>query len=508
MLVLLRPLRAARAGSVAALLLLSGSSLVWCARTETKPPPADVFIADGGIGNSSGLTPPGPGTEPGGCGFPGTPASFTIPVLAEVPPGTFKGASGDATCSGGKPFHYDLRDMDGDQQPDLVVSAACDDSTIGVSAWRVYTNTGTGFDPTPKRFTLPVPAIDPTCMKSTLADVDGDLKPDLVVTSSCSDTTVGTTRWIVYRNGGTGFEPLAPYALPPGVVVGAYVTLGPTPAACSTTNAPGFAFFDIDGDRKGDLVVTTACDAATIGTTAWRVYTGNGNGVAATPALFTLPTTPAIPLGTYASPTGGDADCTTTPVKPQYSVFDFDGDFKPDLLVTRDCTDATIGTTHWNLYRNSGTGFPATPEPIALPVVEGAAVRPLAALSGQPACGSSPALPGYSTLDSNGDLKPDLLFTRSCTDALSGITHWLIYKNGDAGLSTTAEQFSLPVALGGSVTSPLVFTSAEACAGTPLRPAYFTSYLVKLTLDVIVTSQCNDPTVGTSRWLLYQGSCP
>ena len=31
-------------------------------------------------------------------------------------------------------------------------------------------------------------------------DIDGDLKPDLVVSRRCSDPDVGKTKWLVYEN--------------------------------------------------------------------------------------------------------------------------------------------------------------------------------------------------------------------------------------------------------------------------------------------------------------------
>ena len=38
-------------------------------------------------------------------------------------------------------------------------------------------------------------------------DIDGDFKPDLVMTERNVMATVGTSRWLVYKNMGTGFAP-------------------------------------------------------------------------------------------------------------------------------------------------------------------------------------------------------------------------------------------------------------------------------------------------------------
>jgi len=491
---------------------LPGLLLVSCARTELKPQPAqpssDAGAADGG-GNGSG---PGPGTprEPAAtaCGFPETPVSFTLPAISGLPAGALTSVSGAATCIGGTPFRYDLRDMDGDQQPDLVVETACDDTTIGLDAWNVYTNTGAGFESTPKRFALPSPRLDPTCAKTTLADVDGDLKPDLIVTSLCTDASVGTTRWLVYLNGAAGVGAQQPFALPPGFGAGAFASIGPAPAACAA-GQPGYAFFDLDGDRRADLVVTSACDNPQIGTTAWRVYLGSGAGVAAAPILFPLPPTPSVPVGTYGSAHGGGAGCTAKPPAPVYSIVDIDGDFRPDLVLTQDCTDTAVGSTRWSLFRNEGTGFAATAAPLALPVLPGVpSLGAFAALGAQPVCSGANQGLGFTTLDVNGNLRPDLLVTRACNDSTTGVTHWLLFRDEDGGFASTAAALSLPSSFGGTVTAPLTLGSDASCTSGPVRPGFLAAYLARLKLDLVVTSVCGDPTVGTSRWLVYEASCP
>src|SRR5690606_36284753 len=109
--------------------------------------------------------------------------------------GAFAGPSGTVTCANGMPFTYELRDMTGDRQPDLLVTAACDDASIGPLAWRVYVNEGTRFSVDPIRFVLPLPR-PPSCATVALVDMDGDFRPDLVTTQSCEDATLGTSRWL------------------------------------------------------------------------------------------------------------------------------------------------------------------------------------------------------------------------------------------------------------------------------------------------------------------------
>lgn len=485
--------------------------LAACARAETKPAPAEpsADAGDDGGGTGAAATSGRPVEPAVTCGYPATGTSFTLPAIPGLPIGAFGSVDGTATCIDGKPFRFALRDMDGDRQPDLVVTSACGDATLGLDAWDVYTNIGTGFATTAKRFALPEPRLDPTCAKWQLADVDGDLAPDLVVTSLCTDATVGTTRWIVYKNGPAGFGTQAPFSLPvqPGNPSAVFASLDPQPADCANSQ-PGHAFFDVDGDRKLDLVITAACDNVQIGATAWRVYPGSGTGIATTPILFPLPTVPFAAAGTYASATGGGPGCSGDKRGPRYSVIDFDGDLRPDIVLTEDCTDTTVGFTHWSLYRNSGTGFAATPAKIALPVLPGATLHAFDALAAAPRCTGAQPSPGFATVDVDGDLRPDLLVTRACADVTTGAADWLLYENQDGGLATTGATLALPSALGPSVTAPLALGGDAGCAASPPRPAFVAMSLAQSKLDLVVTSACADVTVGTSRWVVYEPKCP
>ncbi|MEA2747903.1 MAG: hypothetical protein QOI41_2046 [Myxococcales bacterium] len=506
---LLRSLQASLGAS-----LVVGAVLASCARTEVKPAPAEPSAGadEAGVGEGGGgmPRPSGTATEPGGaCGFASTPTSFALPTIQGLALGGLSNAlATEAKCFDGKPFRYMFRDMDGDLKFDLVVQTDCTDTTIGLDAWNVYTNIGTGFASTPKRFALPQPRLDFTCAKTALEDVNGDLKPDFIVTTLCTDPTVGTSRWMVYPNGPDGFGVVAPYALPPGAAAGAFPSLFEN-ADC-TSGRSGFTFFDLDGDRKDDLVVTSACDNTQVGTTSWRVYLGSGTGVAATPIAFPLPTTPSVPLGTYsttAGPSGPGCDGTTK--GPRYSVDDVDHDFKPDLLVTQDCTDATVGTTHWSVYRNSGTGFAPTPAPFALPVLPGVAPNAFPAPSGPGMCVGPQQTPHFIFTDLDGNSRGDLVMEQACGDDTTGVSRWLLFRDVDGGgFAPTASSYALPAALGGTVSARLGLSGPAACNTSPLRQGYTVLGLGELERDLIVTSVCDDATVGTSRWLVYKGACP
>lgn len=475
--------------------------LAGCEKDEPeRPAPA--------VPGSTPAPPPsstgGPPAQATGCGFPADPTSFSLPVIPGLPLGSFKKITGTATCANTQPFTYELRDMTGDQQPDLFVKTACDDTTIGPLAWRVYANTGTGFAAEPTRFTLPVPRL-PDCATTTLVDVDGDLRPDLVTTSLCTDASVGTTRWLVNKNNGAGFDPITTYALPEAMPQLAFAALSAAEPECPA-NRPAFQAMDIDGDRKLDLVVTKLCNDSAVGTSEWRVYRGNGTAFAATPTPFALPTTPPPTPFMYASATDTNAACDASALSRTYRLVDLDGDFAPEMLVTTLCNDVNVGTTKWIVHKNTGTGF-APPVNVDLPVFPG--VRgAFTELTAAPACDAS--RPGFETLDVTGDFHRDLLLTRSCLDATSGVTRWLLYPHGTdknvISLARDAVPFALPVSLGATASAPIGLDAERLCTGTR-RPAFTARYLANRKLDLVVTETCQDATVGATQWLVYEAGC-
>lgn len=490
-------------GVKGALLLLSIAALALaaCDKEEPQRPQA---AEQGNLPTPPAPSDPTSGGETG-CGFPSTPAEFALPIIPGLPLGSFTKITGNATCANGRPFTYELRDMDGDQQPDLFVKSACDDTTIGTLAWRVYKNTGKGFASEPTRFAFPLPRL-PECAKTELLDVDGDLKPDLVTTSLCSDASVGTSRWLVNKNNGAGFDAVTPFALPESSAVGSFTALSADAPTCPA-GKPAFKAFDIDGDRKLDLVVTGVCNDTTVGTTQWRVFRGTGPGFTPTASSFALPTTPAPTLGLYSSPTSAQAACDTSSSSRSYQLLDLDGDFAPEMIVTTMCSDINVGTTRWLVHKNLGTGFTPQPQTIDLPFVPG--VRGIfTTLQADPACDASK--PGFETLDMTGDFHRDLLVTRSCVDKTSGVTRWLLYRHaGDQSTIALARDpvaFTLPPALGATPSAPIGLDAERVCTGTR-RPGFTSTYLVARKLDLVVTETCQDTTVGATRWLIYEAGC-
>ena len=477
--------------------------------TPTRPPTDNTGSNDlppaGGSSTSADGGAPPPAAV---CRFAPSPTPFALPTLGLAPASPFTQLSNQEACPAGTgKLVYSLADMNADGQVDLVVTADCDDATVGTSAWLVYLNDGNGFAAAPVRFALPPPTPTAGCATSVVFDINGDYIPDEVVTALCNDTTVGTSRWLVYPGGASGFAQTAvPYALPPGYTAGAFTaTTAATESCAGGADVPAFSLFDINGDALVDFVMTAVCNEAAIGSTAWQVYAGSASGASQTAASFALPTSPVVTPGAFLTTTGA-LSCTSTTTRPAYSLLDFDEDGKIDLVVTQECTDATIGTSRWHWYPNGGQGFAASPTAIALPSIPGAPTGSFVSLSSVGQCANGAGSPTYALADVNGDRVLDLLVTRDCADVGTGVTYWRVYPNAGAGFTTTARLLTLPAAIGATIAAPAGLSGTLSC-GPPAVPAYTTTFLAGRSLDLVVTAECADSTVGATRWMVLAATC-
>jgi hypothetical protein len=491
-----------RGAALVVMLPLAGCSTPSRAPTSTSG--SSQVPSSGGSGG-----PGDAGQGSSACGFGSSPASFTLPSLVNAPAAPFTQLGNSLACAAGtSKLDYVLDDLNADAQPDLVVTSSCDDPTVGVSVWLVYWNSGSGFATTPTRFTLPPQTSAAGCATPSVLDVNGDYYPDYVVTSLCNDATVGTSRWLVYPGSKAGFAQTAvSYPLPPGYSAGAFATTSVATDVCTGgKDVPAFSLFDINGDALVDFVLTQSCSDASIGTTSWQVYPGTAGGASQTSAPFTLPTAPAVTAGAFAS-TSGSLTCTASVIAPSYALVDFDVDGKIDLVVTEECVDTSVGTTHWLWYRNGGQGFAATAGEIVLPIVTGAPTGSFPSLAAAGKCANGAGAPTYALTDVNGDRTLDLLVTLDCSDPLTGVSYWQVFPNTVSGFTTPPRLLALPPALGATSAAPVGLSGALDCTGTP-RPAFTFTYLAGATLGIVATSVCNDTTVGDTRWLFYPASCP
>jgi hypothetical protein len=147
-----------------------------------------------------------------------------------------------------------------------------------------------------------------TDFEVVVADLNGDGKPDLVVTnqcvssSNCNNGTVG----VLLGNGDGTFQPAVTYSS----------------GGWSTSS---IAVADVNGDGMPDIVVTNICvSSSNCNNGTVGVLLGNGGGTFQ----------PAVSYGT------GGYDLTSIPVV-SVAVADLNGDGKPDIVVTNNCV--TIG---------------------------------------------------------------------------------------------------------------------------------------------------------------------
>jgi hypothetical protein len=342
-----------------------------------------------------------------------------------------------------------------------------------------------------------------------LADMNGDGRPDMLVTQSCG-TSLGIASWSVYLNTGSGFATAAtPFALPAGYAGSAppFPTTSASELCTGGANAPAYALIDMDADAKPDLLVTRSCTDTTVGTGRWLVYKNTGSGFAATATAYALPpgygALPFTSLGSLAS-------CAGSTGSPGFVLADMNGDGKPDLLVTQSCTDAAVGTTSWLLYPSTGAGFAQTATTLTLPGGYTAPTPVFASIQGTLSCTGADA-PQFTLADMNADGRPSLVLTRLCNNTAIGTSSWLVYKNTAAGFSGSPINWTLPAGFSGQANgTPAVpfgdFTGTLACTGANAPEFGAVDVNGDGRLDLLVTQRCNDTSVGTTRWLAYEGT--
>jgi len=382
-----------------------------------------------------------------GNGFSASPVNWTTPQggnnyehLGSSFVGGFDYVANEATPTGNYGQQsWSLMDMNGDGKPDLVVTSVADSNgytygariQYGASSspyWKVYLNNGNGFSASAINWTTPqggnnyehlgtsftggfdyvVNEATPTGnygqQSWSLTDMDGDGKPDLVVTSVVDSNgyTYGARiqygassgpYWKVYLNSGNGFS-ASPvnWTTPQGgnndehlgiSFTGGFDYVANEAALTGDYGQQSWSLTDMDGDGKPDLVVTSVVDSNgyTYGASIqygassgpyWMVYKNNGNSFSSSPLTWTTPQGGDNYEHLGSSFVGGfnyvasEATLTGNYGQQSWSLTDMNGDKKPDLVVTSvvDSNGYTYGariqfnaTTnpYWNVYLNSNT---------------------------------------------------------------------------------------------------------------------------------------------------------
>jgi hypothetical protein len=329
----------------------------------------------------------------------------TVGVLLGNGDGTFQTA---VTYSSGVfgAYAVAVADVNGDRKPDLVVANLCASSSdCNNGSVSVLLGNGDGTFQTALTY-----GVGNQPMSVVVADVNGDGKPDLVVTNY-SDGEVS----VLLGNGDGTFQTLVSYS------------------SGGSNTAYSVAVGDLNRDGKPDLVVTNLCVSSPCAAGGVGVLLGNGDG------SFQA----AISYGS-----GGN--------KPEgVAIGDVNGDGKPDLLIANcagsaaiDCrqtSDSTVGVLLGNgdgtfqtavTYSSGGTGTHS----VAMGDVNGDGHPDMVVTYECLSCnnagvgvllgngdGTFQTAVTYSSggfdaisvavADVNGDGKPDLVVANSCTDS-------------------------------------------------------------------------------------------
>ncbi|MCK6513461.1 VCBS repeat-containing protein [Myxococcota bacterium] len=297
------------------------------------------------------------------AGFAAAATPFTLPSapVGDDPP--WGRVEAGADCGDGVPGHA-LLDLSGDGAPDLVVTRACDDETVGQRRWDVYLGGSGGVSATATPWALPELGEGTTftglegtaaCRSGrgpsyALAHADGDGVLDLIVTEDCADAAVGTTIWRVYAGSATGgFAATGIDWALPEYAVGQPIFLAiSAPAACSQGDLPAYDADDIDHDGWLDLIVSDDCQEPEVGVTRWAVHRGGPEGFAKEATAWPLPPGYSVTDAPFAG-RSGTANCASRDL-PTWALADLTHDGALDLVVMYDCEDDEVGRLRWDVY--------------------------------------------------------------------------------------------------------------------------------------------------------------
>ena len=196
----------------------------------------------------------------------------SVGVLLGNGDGTYQAAT--AYSSGG--LYADAvaaGDVNGDGNPDLVVTNECNGNSCTNGTYGVLLGNGDGTFQTAVSYN----SGGVTATSVALADVNGDGKLDLLLTNQCSDNNCTSGQIAVLLGNGDGtFQ-------------------SPVTYGTSGLYAGSLAVADINGDGKLDVLVTDQCESNSICNTGFlAVLLGNGDGTFQTPLTIAVPSPQSI----------------------------------------------------------------------------------------------------------------------------------------------------------------------------------------------------------------------
>ncbi len=420
-----------------------------------------------------------------------------------------------ALCSEGE-LSFSTRDMNGDRAPDLVVADRCDIAGVGTDHWLVYLSDAGGFSTPPIAWSLPsgyltdqLDDVDEEdgglcsvgLLRYATVDLDGDERPDLVVTDRCDVAGVGDTEWLVYFNQGDRFASTPHiWTLPMGFRTDQLDSISADGGGLCTYGELSYGLRDMNGDRRPDLVVTDDCDVAGVGTSHWLVFLNSGGRFAAQATIWTLP-------AGFLTDEFDDLEqregglCTYGELS--YGLRDMDGDRRPELVVTDHCDVAGVGTEHWMVFTNLEDGFADSGIVWPLPRSEFRTDQ-LDDLYAEDSALCSEGRLSFGVVDSDGDEAMDLLVADHCDLARVGTTHWRVYRSTPGVGFAAAGAWTLPAGFHTDAFDTLQSNSTCAYGGWSFAAKDMNGDRV---LDLVVADDCDLAEVGTTHWRVFWGRC-
>ncbi|MGB7601904.1 MAG: FG-GAP-like repeat-containing protein [Candidatus Sulfotelmatobacter sp.] len=227
-------------------------------------------------------------------------------------------------AGGSDTFSVALADINGDGKLDLLVANACNTNSCNNGSVGVLLGNGDGTFQAATAYSSAGLYADAIAV----GDINGDGKPDLVVTNECNgnNCTNGTVA-ILLGNGDGTFQAAVSYN-------------------SGGLTATSVALADVNGDGKLDLLLTNQCSDNNCTTGQVAVMLGNGDGTFQSPVAYGT-------SGLYAG---------------SLAVADINGDGKLDLILTDQCESNSICNTGFlAVLLGNGDGTFQTPLTIAVP---------------------------------------------------------------------------------------------------------------------------------------------
>jgi hypothetical protein len=361
---------------------------------------------------------------------------------------------------------------------------------------------------------------------ATTFDITGDRVADLVVTVDEADPNIGQSYWWVHEGGPDGFSAIGvPWSLPPiegdfasGV---AYATTGA--ADDRLIGGLGYAYnyttFDLTADGVSDIIFTYDTYDADFSGAQWLVYAGGVGGFSELALKWSIPTLEgdSQEVGSFYYTEGEDARKVTGNKSYwyQYETFDITGDGVNDLVLTWDEFDLDSGTSYWLVYTGGADGFSSTPMKWTLPLVEqNFREGPAFSLSSKEwsyRVGDELHYGSHTTVDLTGDGISELIVTWDEGNPEIGNKHWLVYKGGLEGFSTTVTEWTLP-SIPGYFPDLAPLRDLASSGHRSLSYDDEGNYIVSTfditgdgAKDLVVTADWFDQNIGSEYWLVFRG---